>query len=185
MVQLLYSSACPPTQPLHREQGRLTARTKPLHTTQIILIDNLIPNHPNQNRGHEQQFTNLVFHYCIEHSRHSECGKHVYFCIQKDGEVKSVDEAGDVEGWEDGEDFFVVAGCDLGDLETLGDYVLVGYHDLVGSCINFFLRLERERGIRTALGRPVVPLEKERKPQRSLFFSPGASLYSGTCPLSP
>ena len=46
--------------------------------------------------------------------------------------MESVNEAGDVEGGEDGEDFLVVAGCDLGDLETLGYYVLVGYHDLDG-----------------------------------------------------
>lgn len=47
--------------------------------------------------------------------------------------MELVDEAGDVEEGEDGEDLFVVGGRDLADLETLGYYVLVGYHDLLVS----------------------------------------------------
>ena len=45
--------------------------------------------------------------------------------------MERVDETGYMEAGEYGEDFFVRVGGYLLDLETLGDYVLVGYHDLL------------------------------------------------------
>ncbi len=47
--------------------------------------------------------------------------------------MQCVDEACDVEGGQHGEDFLVGGGCDLLDLKTLGDYVLVGNHYLFSS----------------------------------------------------
>ena len=44
--------------------------------------------------------------------------------------MQDVDEAGDVEGGEDGEDFAQVLGCDLHHLQALGYDVLVSDHDL-------------------------------------------------------
>lgn len=44
--------------------------------------------------------------------------------------MQGVHEAGYVEAGEDSENFFVCARCYLGNLEALGYYVLVGYHDL-------------------------------------------------------
>jgi hypothetical protein len=41
-----------------------------------------------------------------------------------------VDEAGDVEEGEDGEDFFVGGWRDGGDLEALGYYISMADHDL-------------------------------------------------------
>ena len=50
--------------------------------------------------------------------------------------MERVHEAGDVEGGEHGKDFAVCSGCDLLDLETLRDYVLVGYHYLLHSSVH-------------------------------------------------
>jgi hypothetical protein len=41
-----------------------------------------------------------------------------------------VNETCDVEGWEDGEDLAVRGGCNLSDLEALGNYILMGDHYL-------------------------------------------------------
>jgi len=82
---------------------------------------------------YEEELADLVFGYGVEHGFHGEGGEHVDFCIENEGEVEGMDETGYVEGGENRQDFFVGAGCYLLDLETLGYYVLVGYHDLLQS----------------------------------------------------
>ena len=64
--------------------------------------------------------------------------------------MKGVHETRYVEGGEDGEDFFVRVGCYLLDLETLGYYILMGYHDLfsISTCPLFLSQKVSRKYIR-------------------------------------
>lgn len=68
----------------------------------------------------------------VEHGGHSEGREHVDFGVEKDGEVHCVDDAGDVEEGEHGDDFVVVWGREGDHLEALSDDVLVADHDGFG-----------------------------------------------------
>ena len=90
--------------------------------------------------------------------------------------MKGVDEAGNVERGENGEYFFVVVGCYLLDLEALGYYILVGYHDLFPLSSIYF----QDEILHTAFGSPVVPELKLRNPQSSPFVLSFGNRYAGT-----
>ena len=80
--------------------------------------------------------------------------------------MKGVHETRYVEGGEDGEDFFVRAGRYLLNLETLGYYIPMGYHDLFS--VSIYPQCSSQKmEVHTAFGSPVVPELKLRNPQRS------------------
>ena len=65
------------------------------YARQVVFLDEWVANKPNENWWNEQQFSKLIFYDGIKQVLHCESRKYVYFSIDEDGEVKSVNQAGD------------------------------------------------------------------------------------------
>ena len=97
---------------------------------EVVIVDYRVSNEADDDWRDEEELFDLVFADDVQHAGHGEGGEHVDFGVDEDGEVEAVDEACDVEEWEDGEDFLVGFGRYLLDLKALSYHVLMGYHDL-------------------------------------------------------
>lgn len=106
------------------------AGAEALHAGEVVGGDEGVVEQADQERGHDEEFGDLVGGYGAEHGGHGELGQHDAFGVEEDGEVEGVHEAADVVEGEDGEGLFLGGGCDLLGLAYLGDDVVVGYHHL-------------------------------------------------------